>query len=149
MDDSKGMALALAEAEKSYAEGGIPIGAALVAADGTVLGTGHNMRIQKGLATLHGETSALENAGRLPASAYKGATMYTTLLPCSMCTGACLLYGIERVVMGENQTFVGAEDWLHTKGVEVVNMENARCKELMAKFIEERPGDWNEDIGEE
>ncbi len=102
------------------AEGGIPIGAALVAADGTVLGVGHNQRVQRGSAIHHGETNALENAGRLPASAYRGATMYTTLSPCSMCTGAILLYGIGRVVIGENRTFLGEEDLLRSRGVEVV-----------------------------
>jgi len=121
----------------------------LVSEDGTVLGTGHNMRIQKGSCTLHGETSALENAGRLKGSVYKKCTMYTTLSPCNMCTGACLLYGIPRVVMGENETFVGAEDILKLKGVELINMDNQECKDLMEKFIAERPQDWNEDIGEE
>lgn len=92
--------------------------------------------------------SALENAGRLPASAYKGATMYTTLSPCDMCTGACIMYGLKRVVIGENKTFVGGEEYLKSRGIEVVVLENKRCKELMAKFIEEKPGEWNEDIGE-
>jgi cytosine deaminase len=148
-DDQKGLALAIEEAKKGYAEGGIPIGAALISEDGKVLGTGHNMRIQKGSCTLHGETSALENAGRLKGSIYKQCTMYTTLSPCNMCTGACLLYGIPRIVMGENETFVGAEDILKLKGVELINMDNQECKDLMKKFISERPQDWNEDIGEE
>lgn len=130
-----------------YSEGGIPIGAALIAEDGTVLGTGHNMRIQKGSATLHGEMSALEAAGRLNGKAYKNCTMYTTLSPCPMCTGACLLYGIPRIVMGENDNFVGAEDILKLKGVELVNLKNQDCIDLMKKFMEERPNDWNEDIG--
>lgn len=127
--------------------GGIPIGGVLVSAEGKVLGRGHNQRIQKGSATLHGETAALENAGRLPGSAYKGATMYTTLSPCPMCTGACLLYGVGRVVLGENKTFLGAEDWLVAKGVEVVNLESKECEQLMADFIREKPALWNEDIG--
>lgn len=113
-----------------------------------MLGRGHNMRFQKASAILHGEMAALENAGRLEGKAYKNCTMYTTLSPCSMCTGACLLYGVKRVVLGENANFVGAEDWLRAKGVEVVNMDNQECKDLMAKFIKERPEDWFEDIGE-
>lgn len=147
-DDKKGLEIALEEARKSYAKGGIPIGAALVSEDGTVLGRGHNERIQKSSATLHGETLCLENAGRLPGKAYKNCTMYTTLSPCSMCTGACLLYGIKRIVMGENETFVGGEEWLKHEGAELINMDNQECKDLMAKFIAERPQDWNEDIGE-
>lgn len=131
-----------------FAEGGVPIGGVLVSEDGTVLGRGHNMRFQKASAILHGEMAALENAGRLEGKAYKNCTMYTTLSPCSMCTGACLLYGVKRVVLGENANFVGAEDWLRAKGVEVVNMDNQECKHLMAKFIKERPEDWFEDIGE-
>lgn len=131
-----------------FAEGGVPIGGVLVSEDGTVLGRGHNMRFQKASAILHGEMAALENAGRLEGKAYKNCTMYTTLSPCSMCTGACLLYGVKRVVLGENANFVGAEDWLRAKGVEVVNMDNQECKDLMAKFIKERPEDWFEDIGE-
>ncbi|CAN3376649.1 hypothetical protein DIURU_004437 [Diutina rugosa] len=148
-DDAKGMQIAFEEAQKGYEEGGIPIGAALVAEDGTVLGRGHNMRFQKGSATLHGETSCLENAGRLNGKVYKNCTMYTTLSPCPMCTGACLLYGIKRVVMGENTNFVGAEEWLKHEGVELVNLDHQGCKDLMKKFIDERPEDWNEDIGEE
>lgn len=105
------------------------------------------MRYQSGSATLHGEMSALENAGRLPGSVYKGCTMYTTLSPCHMCSGACLLYGIKRVVLGENVNFVGAEDLLKSKGVEVINLDNQECKDLMKKFIDERPQDWFEDIG--
>lgn len=146
-DDAKGLQIAIEEAKKGYEEGGIPIGAALISEDGTVLGRGHNMRMQKGSATLHGETSCLENAGRLPGKVYKNCTMYTTLSPCSMCTGACLLYGVNRIVMGENATFVGAEEWLKHEGVELINLDNQECKDLMAKFIAERPQDWNEDIG--
>lgn len=106
------------------------------------------MRLQSGSATLHGEMSALENAGRLPGKTYKNCTMYTTLSPCNMCTGACLLYGIKRVVLGENVNFQGAEELLRTNGVEVVNMDDGECKALMKKFIDERPEDWFEDIGE-
>lgn len=129
-------------------EGGIPIGGALIHKDGTILGRGHNMRIQKNSATLHGEISTLENAGRLPGRLYKDCTMYTTLSPCHMCSGACLMYGIGRVVLGENVNFMGAEDLLRSKGVEVVNVEDAECKKLMSDFIRDRPEDWNEDIGE-
>ncbi|CDO56330.1 similar to Saccharomyces cerevisiae YPR062W FCY1 Cytosine deaminase, zinc metalloenzyme that catalyzes the hydrolytic deamination of cytosine to uracil [Geotrichum candidum] len=145
--DQKFLQLALEQAKKGYSENGIPIGAVLVSADGKVLGAGHNQRLQKGSAILHGEMDALEKAGRLPGSAYKGATMYSTLSPCNMCTGACLLYGINRVVFGENKTFVGGEDLLRSKGAEVINLENEECYDLMQKFIAERPQDWNEDIG--
>ncbi|CAK4023190.1 cytosine deaminase [Lecanosticta acicola] len=144
-----GFIAALEEAKKSAAEGGVPIGACLVAADGKILGRGHNQRVQKGSAILHGETSALENAGRLPASAYKGSTMYTSLSPCDMCTGACLLYGVSRLVMGENETFVGGDDYLKQRGIEVVNLDNAECKQLMRDFIRSHPEDWYEDIGED
>lgn len=105
------------------------------------------MRFQKNSATLHGEISTLENAGRLPGHVYKNCTMYTTLSPCNMCSGACIMYGVKRVVMGENETFLGGEDWLKVKGVEVVNLDNQECKDMMAKFIKERPQDWFEDIG--
>lgn len=132
-----------------YNEGGVPIGAVLVDKNGKILGRGHNQRMQKDSAILHGEMDALENAGRLPGPAYKGATMYTTLSPCQMCTGACLMYGVSRVVMGENDTFVGGDELLKERGVEVINAKNAECKELMTKFIEEHPSEWNEDIGEE
>ncbi|XXG94667.1 hypothetical protein Hte_000924 [Hypoxylon texense] len=149
MDDSKGLALALEEAEIGYQEGGIPIGAALVAADGRVLARGRNMRVQNGNPILHGETSCLQNAGRLPSSAYRGSTMFTTLSPCDMCTGACLLYGISRVVIGENKTFLGGEAYLKQRGVEVVVLDSSECRELMEKFIAEKPDVWNEDIGVE
>ncbi|KUI54061.1 Cytosine deaminase [Cytospora mali] len=149
MDDSKGLSIAFEEAKKSYEEGGIPIGAALISKDGKVLGQGHNLRVQLGSAIHHGETSALYNSGRLPAKAYQGSTMYTTLSPCDMCTGACLLYGIARVVIGENKNFLGGEAYLKSRGVEVVVLDNPECKGLMDKFIEEKPELWNEDIGVE
>ncbi|KAF3932459.1 hypothetical protein ABW19_dt0203140 [Dactylella cylindrospora] len=148
-DDRKFIKVAYEEAKKGYDEGGIPIGAVLVSATGEILGQGHNLRIQNNSAILHAEISALNSAGRLPATSYKGATMYTTLSPCNMCTGAILLYGISRVVMGENKTFVGGEDWLGVKGVEVVNVKDDGCYELLQRFVRERPGDWDEDIGEE
>ncbi|TKA70931.1 hypothetical protein B0A55_06127 [Friedmanniomyces simplex] len=143
-----GFKAALEEAKQGAKEGGIPIGACLVNKDGKILGRGHNMRLQKNSATLHAEISTLENAGRLPASAYEGATMYTTLSPCNMCTGACILYKVSRVVMGENNTLVGGEDFLAQRGIEVVNLKNAECEALMKRFIEEHPDDWYEDIGE-
>ncbi|KAJ9164890.1 Cytosine deaminase [Coniochaeta hoffmannii] len=149
MDDTKGLAIAFEEAQASYDEGGIPIGAALISADGKLLGRGHNMRVQLGSAIHHGETSALFNSGRLPAKAYKGSTMYTTLSPCDMCTGACLLYGISRVVIGENQNFLGGEAYLKARGVEVVVVGDEGCKALMDRFIAEKPELWNEDIGVE
>lgn len=108
---------------------------------------GHNQRFQKNSATLHGEISTLENAGRLPGKVYKNCTMYTTLSPCNMCSGACIMYGIKRVVLGENANFVGAEKLLESMGIEVVNLDDPDCKALMTKFIEERPEDWFEDIG--
>lgn len=126
----------------------MPIGAALIANDGTELGVGRNRRVQLNSAIRHGETDALENAGRLPASAYARSTMYTTLSPCDMCTGAILLYGIPRVVIGENRTFVGAEDHLRSRGVEVINLDSAECIQLMNEFIAAHPEIWNEDIGE-
>jgi cytosine deaminase len=138
---------AKAEARAGLAEGGIPIGAALVV-DGQVLGAGHNRRVQRGSPILHGETDALEAAGRQPAAVYRGATMVTTLSPCDMCTGAILLYGIPRVVIGEHRTFMGAEALLRERGVEVVVLDNSECVEMMERFIAERPDLWNEDIGE-
>ena len=148
MDDREFLAVAMEQARIGRAAGGVPIGAALVI-DGAVVGVGHNRRVQLGSAIRHGETDALENAGRLPASAYRRATMYTTLSPCDMCSGAMLLYGIPRVVLGERRTFVGSEDLLRSRGVEVVDLDSAECVELMAGFIRERPDVWNEDIGEE
>ncbi|KAG2136352.1 cytidine deaminase-like protein [Suillus bovinus] len=153
--DKLGLSTALAKARKSYQEGGIPIGAALVyhgsstdPKDAVVLGCSHNSRIQKSSATLHGEIAALEDAGRLKAQVYRGSTMYTTLSPCMMCTGAILLYKIPRVVIGENENWVGGEELLKGQGVEVIVVDNAECKELMKKFIVEKPEEWNEDIGE-
>lgn len=129
------------------AEGGIPIGSALMI-DGEVVGRGHNRRVQRGSAILHGETDCLENAGRLPASAYRRATLYTTLSPCDMCTGAALLYGIPRIVIGENTTFMGAEAYLESRGVELVRAQDQTCVDLMTAFIADEPELWNEDIGE-
>ena len=125
-DDDRFMQVAIEQARQGRAEGGIPIGAALVV-DGRVLGAGHNRRVQAGSAIRHGETDALEVAGRQPASVYARARMYTTLSPCDMCTGAVLLYKIPRVVLGENRTFMGAEDLLRSRGVEVVNLDSAEC----------------------
>lgn len=145
-NDAKFLEVALEQARTGRAEGGIPIGAALVV-DGEVLATGRNRRVQMGSAIRHGETDCLENAGRLSAATYARATMYTTLSPCIMCTGAILLYGIPRVVMGENVTFVGGEDLLRQRGVEVVDLASDQCIKLMNDFIAERPSLWNEDIG--
>ena len=146
--DAELLAHAVADARAGRAEGGIPIGAALVV-DGEVLATGHNKRVQLGSPILHGETDCLANAGRLPASVYARATMVTTLSPCDMCTGAILLYGIPRVVVGENTTFYGGEDYLRSRGVEVVVLDDAECIAMMRDFIAEEPELWNEDIGEE
>jgi cytosine/creatinine deaminase len=148
MDDTRFLELAKQEARTGRSEGGIPIGAALVADDGTVLGVGHNRRVQLGSAIRHGETDALERAGRLPASTYARSTMYTTLSPCAMCTGAILLYGIPRVVIGENRTFMGEEDLLRARGVEVVVLGDDECVAMMEDFIAAEPQLWNEDIGE-
>lgn len=134
------------EARKGLAEGGIPIGSVLVH-NGKIIGRGHNRRVQKGSAILHGEMDALENAGRLPASVYKESVLYTTLSPCPMCTGAILLYGIPRVVVGENQTFMGEEDLLRTRGVSVAVVQDPSCIALMQGFIATKPELWNEDIG--
>jgi cytosine deaminase len=147
-DDRRWLEAAIAEARAGRDEGGIPIGAALVA-DGKLLAGGHNRRVQHGSAIHHGETNALENAGRQPASVYRRATMYTTLSPCDMCSGSILLYGIPRVVIGENETFMGAEDHLRSRGVEVIVADDEQCKTLMREFIAANPELWNEDIGEE
>ena len=140
------MKAAIEEARKGLVEGGIPIGSVLVH-NGTVIGRGHNRRIQKGSSILHGEMDALENAGRQPASVYQECTIYTTLSPCSMCSGAILLYGIPKVVIGENQTFIGEEDLLRSKGVETVVLQDPDCIHLMTEFIDQNPDLWNEDIG--
>ena len=148
MDDLKFLAIAIEEARIGRAEGGVPIGGVLVV-DGRVVGRGHNRRVQSNSAIRHGETDALEQAGRLSAATYRRATMYTTLSPCDMCTGAILLYGIPRVVMGENRTFVGGEELLRSRGVEVVNLDSDECYELLQGFVQDHPEIWNEDIGEE
>ncbi len=141
------LGFAIEEAKKGLAEGGIPIGAVLVR-NGVVIGRGHNRRVQQGSAVLHGEMDALENAGRLPASTYRECVLYTTLSPCSMCTGAILLYGIPKVVIGENRTFMGEEELLRSRGVDVEVLDDSRCVEMMTRFIAENPALWNEDIGE-
>jgi cytosine/creatinine deaminase len=148
MDDAELLAVAIEQARIGRSEGGVPIGAAILV-DGAVVGKGHNRRVQLGSAIRHGETDALEVAGRLPAAMYHRATMATTLSPCDMCTGAILLYGIPRLVIGENRTFYGGEDYLRSRGVDVVNLDSAECFELMRGFIAEHPDVWNEDIGEE
>lgn len=137
---------AIDEARQGLAEGGIPIGSVLVH-NGKIIGRGHNRRVQKGSPILHGEMDALENAGRLPASVYKESVLYTTLSPCPMCTGAILLYGIPRVVVGENHTFMGEEDLLRTRGVSVAVVQDPSCIALMQGFIATKPELWNEDIG--
>ncbi|GMM43880.1 cytosine deaminase [Pichia kluyveri] len=147
-DDIKGMDLAYEEALKGFNEGGVPIGSVLIHKDGTVISRGHNMRVQKNSMTLHAEISCLEATNRVPASITKNCTLYSTLSPCSMCTGSALLFKIPRVVIGENETFMGAEDWLAKNNVEVINLKDARCKDLMDKFIAKHPEIWNEDIGE-
>ncbi|TFY82812.1 hypothetical protein EWM64_g1210 [Hericium alpestre] len=170
--DRHGLAAALEQARKSYAEGGIPIGSTLYHSSigpapldldialthGThgssselgkrlLLGAGHNQRVQKASATLHAEIAALEDAGRLHAEVYRQSTLYTTLSPCIMCTGAVLLYKIPRIVIGENVNFQGGEDLLRSHGVEIIVADDPECKELMAKFIKEKPEIWYEDIG--
>ena len=137
---------AIAEAEQGLAEGGIPIGAALVHR-GIIIGRGHNRRVQRRSAVLHGEMDALEHAGRLPASVYRESIMVATLSPCAMCSGAILLYGIPTVIVGENQTFVGEEALLRSRGVSVTVLQDATCIRVMAAFIREHPELWNEDIG--
>ncbi|MCG8464334.1 MAG: nucleoside deaminase [Xanthomonadales bacterium] len=142
------MQAAIEEAEQGLAEGGIPIGSVLVH-QGKIIGRGHNRRMQQGSAVLHGEMDALENAGRLPAQVYRESVIYTTLSPCSMCSGAIKLYGIPKVVVGENKTFMGEEEWLRGHGIEVDVVDNERCVELMQQFIAAHPEEWNEDIGED
>lgn len=141
------MQAAIEEARLGMEEGGIPIGSVLVH-NGKIIGRGHNRRVQRGSAILHGEMDALENAGRLPAKVYRESVIYTTLSPCPMCTGAILLYGIPKVVIGENQTFMGGEDLLRSKGVELTVLQDSTCIGLMQQFIAAKPELWNEDIGE-
>ena len=140
------MRVAIEEAEMGLAEGGIPIGSVIVH-HGRIIGRGHNRRVQQGSAILHGEMDALENARRQPASVYRESVLYTTLSPCAMCSGAILLYGIPEVVVGENQTFVGEEELLRSRGVKVRVLQEATCMELMRGFIAGSPELWNEDIG--
>ncbi len=140
------MLAAIEEAELGLREGGIPIGSVLVHG-GRILGRGHNRRVQQGSAIRHGEMDALENAGRQPASVYRESVIYTTLSPCAMCSGAMLLYGIPRVVVGENTTFMGEETLLRSRGVTVDVLQDPRCIRLMEEFIRASPGLWNEDIG--
>lgn len=137
---------ALEQARQSLAEGGIPIGSVLVH-DGQIIGRGHNCRVQTGSAIDHGEMNCLRNAGRLPATIYRSSTLYSTLSPCPMCSGAVVLYKIPRVVVGENQTFLGAEEYLRSQGVEVEVVQDAECIALMRAFIRAHPQLWNEDIG--
>ena len=141
------MQAAIAQAKKSLAEGGIPIGSVLVI-DGKIVGRGHNQRVQKGSCVLHAEMDCLENAGRLTAKDYKKAVLYSTLSPCDMCSGTVLLYGIPTVVIGENRTFQGPEEYVKSRGVRLVVQDNAECVQLMQDFIAAKPELWNEDIGE-
>lgn len=144
MDDF--MRVAIEEARQGVSEGGIPIGSLLVHR-GTILGRGHNRRVQRGSVILHAEMDALENAGRMPAAIYRESVLYTTLSPCPMCSGAILLYGIPRVVIGENRTFMGEEELLRSRGVQVEVLQDEECIALMGEFIENRPELWHEDIG--
>lgn len=137
---------AIAEAQRGLAEGGIPIGSVIVHR-GRIIGRGHNRRVQQGSAILHGEMDAFENAGRQPASVYRESVLYTTLSPCAMCSGAILLYGIPRIVVGENRTFMGEEALLRARGVTVEVLQDETCIALMREFIAAKPGLWNEDIG--
>lgn len=143
----KFMQAAIEEAQKGLAEGGIPIGSVIVH-DGKIIGRGHNRRVQQGSVILHGEMDALENAGRQPAGVYRESVLYTTLSPCPMCSGAILLYGIPKVVIGENQTFMGDEEHLKRHGLDLDVRQNETCIHLMTQFIEQNPELWNEDIGE-
>ena len=141
------MEAAVEEAKLGLAEGGIPIGSVLVI-DGKIVGRGHNRRVQKGSAILHAEMDCLENAGRLSANDYQKSTLYSTLSPCDMCSGAALLYGIPKIVIGENKNFQGPEDFVRSRGVDVVILEDEECITMMKEFIMSRPDLWNEDIGE-
>lgn len=142
------LAAAIEEAQQGLQEGGIPIGSVLVY-EGKIIGRGHNRRVQKGSAILHGEMDALENAGRQPAKVYKNSVLYTTLSPCPMCSGTILLYGIPKVIIGENKTFMGEEALLKSRGVDVEVVNDINCIEMMEAFIVNKPELWNEDIGEE
>jgi creatinine deaminase len=142
------MQAAIEEARQGLAEGGIPIGSVLVI-DGTIVGRGHNRRVQKGSAILHAEMDCLENAGRIRPGDYRRAVLYSTLSPCDMCSGSVLLYKIPRVVIGENRTFRGPEEYLRSRGVELVILDDGECRRLMSDFIAANPGLWYEDIGEE
>ncbi|MFH0790157.1 MAG: nucleoside deaminase [Candidatus Omnitrophota bacterium] len=137
---------ALKEAKKGLAEGGIPIGS-VIAHNGQIIGRGHNRRVQKGSVILHGEMDALENAGRQPARVYRESVLYTTLSPCPMCSGAIILYGIQKVVIGENRNFLGEEEWLRSRGVQIEVLQNDGCIRLMTDFITAKPELWYEDIG--
>jgi len=141
------LAAAIEEARSGLADGGIPIGSVLVI-DGAIVGRGHNQRVQKGSPILHAEMDCLENAGRLSASDYRRATLYSTLSPCDMCCGTVLLYGIPTVVIGENRTFRGPEDYLRSRGVKILVADDSECRQLMEGFIAARPELWSEDIGE-
>jgi creatinine deaminase len=140
------MKAAIAEAEAGAREGGIPIGSVLVH-EGRIVGRGHNRRVQRGSAILHGEMDALENAGRQAPAVYRASVLYTTLSPCAMCSGAILLYGIPKVIAGENQTFLGEEDLLRSHGVALEVLQDPTCIDLMRRFIRDHPELWNEDIG--
>lgn len=146
MDHAPFMKAAIEEARKGRAAGGIPIGSVLVV-DGKIIGRGHNQRVQKGSAIRHAEMDCLEETGRLPASTYSRAVLYSTLSPCDMCSGAVLLYGIPHVVVGENTTYKGPEDYVRSRGVKVEVLDDPECVSLMNEFIESEPELWNEDIG--
>jgi creatinine deaminase len=146
MHSDQYMQAAIEQAQAGLAEGGIPIGSVIVH-QGVILGKGHNRRIQKASAILHGEMDAFENAGRQPAHVYRESVLYTTLSPCDMCSGAILLYGIPKVVIGENKTFMGNEELLRSRGVDVQVLQDQVCIDLMQDFIAKRPELWNEDIG--
>ena len=146
MDYNKYMLEAFSEAEKGFSEGGIPIGSVIVYQN-KIIGRGHNKRVQNNSAVLHGEMDALENAGRLPANIYKQCILFTTLSPCSMCSGAIILYNIPEVVIGENQTFKGEEELLISRGIKLQILQDKKCIDLMERFIRNNPKLWNEDIG--
>ena len=146
MDRDPFLQAAIDEAKLSLSEGGIPIGSVLVS-QGRTIGRGHNCRVQTGSAIDHGEMNCLRNAGRLPSSVYRSSTMYSTLSPCPMCSGAIVLYKIPHVIVGENRNFLGAEDYMRSQGVRVDVVQDAECIQLMKKFIAENPNLWNEDIG--